>query len=65
MTTHQRPIPLRVAPEHAAVHAGLSAQDRADIERFKHLAPDEMLNEVAMALVACRLHMRQIREQAI
>jgi hypothetical protein len=65
MATANRPIPVRIAPEHVHVHAGLTPQDRADIERFKRLAPGEILNVVTMALLACRLHMKAIREQAI
>lgn len=60
-----RPIPLRIAPEHAAVHSGLTAQDRADINRFKRLSPDEMVNTIGMAVAACYLHMGRIREQAV
>lgn len=57
-------IPLSVAPEHTAVNARLTDQDRADIERFKSLAPGEMLTELQMAVVACYLHMGRPREQA-
>lgn len=61
----RRPIPVRIAPEHVAVYAALTAQDRADIERFKNLTPDQMLREIDASLAACRLHMGRIREQAI
>ena len=63
MTTPHRPIPLRIAPEHTYVHSGLTAQDRADINRFKRLSPDEMSNAVGLAVAACYLHMGRIREQ--
>ncbi len=55
-------IPLSVAPEHTAVHAHLTDQDRADIERFKRLAPAAGLTEVQLAVVACYLHMGRTKE---
>ncbi|MFU2208189.1 hypothetical protein [Solidesulfovibrio sp. C21] len=58
-------IPTSIAPEHTAVLARLTEQDRTDIEKFKRLAPAEMRNALQMAVVACYLHMGRSREQAV
>ncbi|UJX41732.1 hypothetical protein K9F62_03250 [Desulfovibrio sp. JY] len=58
-------IPTSIAPEHVAVLASLTDKDRADIEKFKRLAPNAGLTTVQLAIVAFCLHMGRPREQAV